>query len=147
MIFISGLYLGVEFKYIDNMKICNFPNFPYLIYSNSYYIRLKKVNNYTQKLNKDVIFLVRGAENYLFKIMNNERLTYFDLPNYGNYGYNGVEKILNKVKHQQGYFVLDSTLYGPNPPTQQYIVELSTYIRNNSQKIKTIDNFEIYLKE
>ncbi len=147
MVSISSIWMFIQVKYIDNFTISSLHNFPFLVASNDYFKFIKEVDDYTKTLDKKVIYLVRGTEDYLFKIMNDKDITYFDLPNYGNYGYNGVEKILNKLKKEKGYFILDSKLYKENPPTQQYVVELSTYIRDHGKMVKKIGSFEIFLKE
>ena len=91
---------------------------------------------------------MRGSENYYFKIMNNERINYFDLPNYGNYGYNGIKMMKRKIDNEhEVYFVLDRVLVKNNDNNQQYIKELGQYVMNNSKKIKTIGVYEIYYKE
>ena len=90
------------------------------------------------------IFL-RGSENYFFKIKSNSDITYFDLPNYGNYGYDGISKIISRLKDiEHGYVVVDSDAYTSKDSAQQYVKEAVSYIMKRGKKVKTIGVYEVY---
>lgn len=142
---LSFIWFGVEKLSISNMRFISYPNFPYTMVSESYDYRFQKLENYIQKLDDPVIFLLRGSENYFYKIKNNLDITYFDLPNYGNYGYDGIEEIIDSIKKERGsYFVVDRSAYLSKSTTQQYIKEVFSYIAKNSTLVKKIDYYEIY---
>ena len=89
-----------------------------------------------------------GSENYFYKINNNKKIGYYDLCNYGNYGYNGVNKITKKLENEHDVLIiLDKNLYKKKRSNQQYIIELSDTTIKTSTKVKTINNYEIYYKE
>ena len=139
------IWFGVEKFSISNMRFISYPNFPYTMVSESYDYRFQKLENYIQKLDDPVIFLLRSSENYFYKIKNNLDITYFDLPNYGNYGYDGIEEIIDRIKKERGsYFVVDRSAYLSKSTTQQYIKEVFSYIAKNSTLVKKIDYYEIY---
>ena len=139
------IWFGVEKFSISNMRFISYPNFPYTMVSESYDYRFQKLENYIQKLDDPVIFLLRSSENYFYKIKNNLDITYFDLPNYGNYGYDGIEEIIDRIKKELGsYFVVDRSAYLSKSTTQQYIKEVFSYIAKNSTLVKKIDYYEIY---
>ena len=90
---------------------------------------------------------MRGSENYYYKIINDERIDYFDLPNYGNYGYNGIDKMKNKIdKISNSYFIIDSELINNSDSSQQYIKELGKYLIEKSKYVKKIGLYNIYYK-
>jgi len=92
-----------------------------------------------------VVYFLRGSENYFFKIKHNLDITYFDLPNYGNYGYNGVDKLIRRIKKvKNSYFVIDISAYDSTSPTQQYIREAVDYIMEQGVKIKEIGYYQVY---
>ena len=108
----------------------------------------KKLIKYTDSLDKEVIYFMRGSENYFYKVINDEKLNYFDLPNYGNYGYNGINKMKKKInKKHDVYFIIDSELINNTDSNQQYIRELGEYVIKSSSKKKNIGVYEIYYKE
>ena len=146
-IFISLIYYyGVYKTY--NIKFKNYHNFEFTFTNNYIDKNINTINNYLNKSNKRVIYLMRGSENYFYKINNDKRLDYYDLCNYGNYGYNGVEKIVSELENEHDVLiVLDNTLYGKNKGNQQYVEELALTTIKTSTKIKTINSYEIYYKE
>jgi len=67
-----------------------------------------------------------------FDIETNNKITYFDIPLHGNFGYNGISKMKNKIDkcHDSYFFISDSN-------NVQFAEELNNYIRN---KYEYIDN-------
>lgn len=144
---ISLIYFyGVYKTY--NLKIKSYNNFELSIVNNYIDKNIKEINSYVNKSNKKVIYLMMGSENYFYKINTNKKLGYYDLCNYGNYGYNGVNKITKKLENEHDVLIiLDKNLYKKNRSNQQYIIELSDTTIKTSTKVKTINNYEIYYKE
>ena len=105
----------------------------------------QKKERYLDTLPGEVVYFLRGSENYFFKIKHNLDITYFDLPNYGNYGYNGVDKLIRRIKNvKNSYFVIDISAYDSTSPTQQYIGEAVEYIMERGVKIKEIGYYQVY---
>ena len=77
-----------------------------------------------------------------FDIESNKKITYFDIPLYGNFGYDGLNKMKKKIDsmHNTYFFVLDST-------NRQYVNKLNDYVKKNYKYIETVEDMEIYYKE
>ena len=138
----------LEIKCMDNLKIVNYKNLELSIFSSKYIDNVEKLDNYLEDEKREVIYFLRGSENYFYKIKSNSSITYFDLPNYGNYGYNGTEKIINRLKELDDVLiVIDKECYFDDNSSQQYLKEAVTYIIKNYKLEKRIGNYEVYLKE
>ena len=138
----------LEIKCMDNLKIVNYKNLELSIFSSKYIDNVEKLDNYLEDEKREVIYFLRGSENYFYKIKSNSSITYFDLPNYGNYGYNGTEKIINRLKELDDVLiVIDKECYFDDNSSQQYLKEAVTYIIKNCKLEKRIGNYEVYLKE
>lgn len=134
-------------NYFGGINFYNIHNFELLIWTDNYINNAEKLINYFDKRD-NVIYFMRGSENYFFKIIDDRKLDYFDLPNKGNYGYNGINKMKKKIDNvHDKYFVLDKELLKDKNPTQQYIKELGNYVIDNSTKVKEIGIYVIYYKE
>ena len=142
---ISLIWLVIEGFYLKEAEIVHYPNFEFSIVSKSYHTSIEKLEEYLDTLSREVVYFLRGSENYFFKIKHDLDITYFDLPNYGNYGYNGVEKLICRIKKKrQSYFVIDISAYDSKNPTQQYIKEAVDYIMNHGVKIKEVGWYQVY---
>lgn len=145
---IGFIWSFVETKCMGNLKIFNYQNLELSIFSSKYIDNVERLDNYLDNEKREVIYFLRGSENYFYKIKSNSSITYFDLPNYGNYGYNGTEKIINMLKDLDDVLiVIDKECYLEESFSQQYLKEAVTYIIDNCKFKKRVGNYEIYLKE
>ena len=144
-LFLSSFY--IEYLYFNkNIKTYNYRYFSLTVSYPKYNNKILKVSNYLKKYNNK-IYLIRGSEAYFLRIINDEKITYYDLLNRGNFGYNGEEKIVEKINNLDSgtIFVTDSSLC-KNKSINQFIC--STYkVLDKCKLIKTIYNFNIYIKE
>lgn len=151
LVFILALgfiWIFVQAKYMNDFKVINYKNFELSVFSNDYIKRVDELDKYLVEQNKDVVYFLRGSENYFYKIKNNLDITYFDLPNYGNYGYSGTNKIIKRIgKLKDVLIVIDKECYMSDNKFQQYEKEAVTNIINNGKLMKKIGNYEIYLKQ
>lgn len=95
-----GVYIGIGLSLIISRGNIMFPtgihNFEYR-YVNTPFIKfINKVNDYMKEHNQ-YEYIVIGEEGYFFKIMNEEDITYLDLFNRGNHGFNGSDKLKQRV--------------------------------------------------
>ena len=143
---LNGLCL---FLFLKKPVLVNLNHFPIYIVSSNYKKNILELNNYLKKENKEIVYLLRGSENYMFKIMNNKKITYYDLPNYGNYGYNGEKNIEEEIKNMKNVlFVVDSSLCTKKQDKyQQYICSFKEIAIKNSTLIKEIGNYQVYERE
>lgn len=148
-ILVLGLvWTFVQMQYMNNFKIVNYKNLELTIFSDKYIKNVEKLDGYLAKQDKDVVYFLRGSENYFYKIKDNLDITYFDLPNYGNYGYSGNDKIIKRLsKLKNVLIVIDKECYLSDEDFQQYEKDAVTYIIDNSKLVKKIGNYEVYLKE
>lgn len=151
IIFILGLgfiWMFIETKCMGDFKVVNYKNLELSIFSSKYIDNVEKLDNYLEDEKYEVIYFLRGSENYFYKIKNNSLITYFDLPNYGNYGYNGTEKIINRLKELDNVLiVIDCSLYDDDNEAQQFIIEGMNFVTKTGKLVKKIGNYEVYLKE
>ena len=141
---VLNAFLGTltTFLFLGDTKINNYKHLKGIIERENYLQTIDQINEYLD--NKKVIYLARGSENYYFKIINEKKLDYYDLTNYGNYGYNGEQKLLNKLKKEKDtYYLLDETVKIDN----QYIQEIYEYITTHSELKKKFKNYHIYYKK
>lgn len=77
-----------------------------------------------------------------FDIESNKKITFFDIPLYGNFGYDGLNKMKRKIDnmHNTYFFVRYDT-------NRQFANELVKHIKDNSVYKENVENFEIYYKE
>ena len=142
---LSVIWFVIQNIYFDDLKIIHYPNFQFSLISERYNKVVQKLDQYLETLDDDVIYFLRGSENYFYKIKSNLDITYFDLPNYGNYGYNGTAKIISRLKKiEHGYVVIDTDAYESKDSAQQYVKEAVEYIMKRGEKVKTIGVYEVY---
>ena len=86
-----------------------------------------------------------GPSAYYFKLINNIKINNIDLINTGNYGYNGSNKLLNRVKHlsKDYVFFVEKDEIDSRKQTDQ---NLYNYIIKNYKKIDEISDYDIYRK-
>ncbi len=144
--FICILWSFVSYCYMKNPVIYSMNHFHYILVFKDYKKYSKELM--TKVSSKKVIYLMKGSENYYYKILHNQRIDYLDLPNYGNYGYHGVDKMIEKIQSLHDYyFVLDRVLMKDNSPFQQYIKELGNMVIQNSVLVDSVGVYDIYYKE
>ena len=148
LIIITILYGIQEINFFKPISITNFNHFSWSINDKYTLKKNKKLIKYTKTLDKKIIYMMRGSENYFYKIIDDQKLNYYDLTNKGNYGYNGEKMILKRLKKEHDvYFIIDTTVTFNKDNYQQYIKEFGLYIASNSKLVKTIDNYQIYYKK
>jgi hypothetical protein len=95
IISICIIWSFVTYKFFNPPVITNYNNFSLVINNKRYTDNSKKLSLYMK--DKNTIYFMRGSENYFYKIINNKKLDYFDLPNHGNYGYKGINMMKEKI--------------------------------------------------
>lgn len=136
------------FMFLSNPVFAQFNNFTFYIVSKKYKSDILKLNEYLNAQDKDIIYLLRGSENYMFKIMNNKEITYYDLPNHGNYGYNGENVINSEIdKMHDVIFVVDKSLCSNDDSLQQYICSFKDSAVDKSELINIIGTYEVYYRK
>lgn len=149
-LFIYGLLIGivgltVGFRFKDELSFPNDINhFEYRAVNKKYLDYTEKINdkyNYYKELGYDVIFL--SADGYYFRLINDDEISYIDLINSGNWGYNGSDKLLEYVKKSKNSVIfLDNNEIGTNKQTDQDVLE---YVIKNGKVIDDVLSYDIYI--
>lgn len=147
----SIIFLGLlTLNFNKGFPLKNYPNdinhFKYRFINEESYYFTKDISEFLEEnASKKIIFLSSNA--YYFKIINDLPCTYLDLINRGNWGYNGSEKLLKKVKEaasNKAIFILDpDETIGFKQTDKQAL----NYVIKNGKKIKSIKLYDIYTFE
>ncbi len=135
---------------INIFGMCNqtmvYPNqlshFEYRYLDKSVVTVIEKVNTYLVKnKEKKIVFLNGNA--YYFKLINEIPVDYFDLINYGNWGYNGSQKLLEKIKKMNGViFIIAKWDLREETQVDKRAVR---YVIKHGKHLKKIDLFDVYM--
>lgn len=137
----------IEYKFLNSFNFYNYKHFTFYLKTPKYNENIKSINKFTKKYD-NVYYLLRGTESFFFKISNDRDITYYDLLNYGNFGYRGEEKIVSRINNipKNSIIVTDSSLCSKSSNNNQFICE-SLLVLKSSKLIKNISNYRIYIKE
>ena len=145
-----GCMLGITFiNFSSSVKFpITYPNnvkhFEYRYISNKHLEETKVVSEkLTSYKDMEVIYLFE--QSYYYKILNDLPITYFDLINTGNWGYDGSSKLLDALKDKDNcIFVINKISF---EGTRQSDKTALNYVLLNGKKIDEIYDFEFYIIE
>ena len=125
------------------------------VYMNAEFSSIKHFDGYLvkkdyQKGMKELLDDYRSGDNHymfsfsnmFFDIASDHEITYFDIPLYGNFGYDGVDTMKEKVDAMH-----DVYFYVQSHPNIQYCDEVYDYIVESSVFQRKVWNYEVYYKE
>lgn len=140
--------LGGNF-YINKMYdlhfMKKFNHFNYTLMAKKDYLEDIKVSKILRKYD-DAIFL--SYSSMRFDICYDKNINYFDVLFYGNYGYNGSNKMIKKIeKMHDKIFVVDRGSYLRNTKYDQFDKKIVDFIIKNSKKVESVDNLDVYYME
>ncbi len=145
-IVVIGIWTYISMSFLD-YKFVNYSYYPMRYMSNVMEIDYKYLDSVVNKYKKMNLFLL-GTENYFYKMNNDMKLTYYDLPNYGNYGYNGFDMMKKRIDNEHDtYFVVSLASYNDKAPNQQYYKELVKYIFENGNFVEKNKDYSVYYFE
>ena len=110
---------------------------PMYIYNGNGYIN----SIYTDYNSRDNNYMF-SYDNMFFDIMSNHQIPYFDIPNDGNYGYDGINKMKKRIDDMH-----DVYFYINKREDTQFSMEIYDYIVEVSDKKYSIEDFLVYYKE
>lgn len=146
IIVLSGLWTFIVLNFKD-CSFYNFHNYPLRYIGASNRNEILKINKYASKTNKNVVMFSLGSENYFYKIVNDLDITYFDLPNYGNYGYDSYKMMSKKIDELNDTLILINKNNLDEHDGQQYYKELAKYVIDNYEYVESLNDYDIYYKE
>lgn len=150
VLFVFGVIIGVScvtlIKRFDGTV--SYPNkikhFEYRLLDNDSIKFTEEVNAFIAK-HKDKNFVFLCSNGYYFRIVNDMDISYLDLINTGNWGYNGSEKLFDSVMSvDNAIYIVDESELSEIKQTDKRILK---YILKNGKKIDSIRIYDIYVME
>lgn len=120
-------------------------NFGFNIHIKSSYINDNKYVEYINSFEKPIVI---GYFAMKYDLISERELSYFDVPMYGNFGYNGTQRMIDMIEdmHDQ-IFVVSIADYEQNYEYSQFVKEMAGYVINNCEKIDEKYEFIVYYKK
>lgn len=152
---LNSIIFSLSLNVLWTVILVNLGDFEFKNYNN-YAMRLMNskmnkeyflVDKYLKNKKKTFVLLGLGTENYFYKITNDMNITYFDLPNYGNYGYNGFKLMTKKFEMLEDTIILVNTNAVGEKTGQQYYKELALYVRDNFEYLENVGEYEVYYRK
>ena len=141
MVFIWFIQLTKVDKFTLNKGINKFQ------YTNNYiyhYDMIKKNHKFISKY-KNPIVLSSSHYNIMYKISNNKKIDYFDILHYSNFGYNGDQKMINRIKKMHNkYIIIDMIFYESDRSDSQYDKNIVKYIIDNYDEVCENESLHVY---
>ena len=134
-------YMVCEPKYDNNL-------FKYRYLQNEYMSDIEALKDYFNDDYDNVYFILMNS--YLYKLALDIPINEFDLPLKGNLGYNGEEKLINKIKKiKDGSIIVVNNAYfelTEDGSKNQSSKKIYDYITKNYGSIGQFHKFKIYVK-
>ena len=108
------------------------------------------INEVVEEVSSHEKSVVIDGTGMFFNIIMDRPIDYFGVPLHGNYGYNGSQKMIQRIeKMHDTYFYLDYRYYdaiisGKNPDDTQFDVDIVGYVIDNSHEVGKVGLFTIY---
>jgi hypothetical protein len=120
----------------------NIRHFEYRFIDYDSLIFTNKVNEFiNENRDKEIVFL--NSNGYYFRIINDMKISYIDLINIGNFGYDGSNKLLREIKKKKyAIFLVDRSELALVKQTDKQVLN---YVLDNGKRIGKIDFYEIYI--
>jgi hypothetical protein len=154
IILIVGLFLELTIfniaMLLRDYSVSYYDKQPHLFGKADYVINV----NYNQKINntylkyKDKNPIILAYSKMYVDIVNDRKIDYYNVFMYGNYGYNGNNKEINKIKkmHNQ-YFLIAKHEYLKKEKYDQFNKKIAKYVIDNSKLIEENKYMWLYYKE
>lgn len=142
IIMILFFKVGCSFK-IEFTR--GFPRFEYNLHSSSKYRELSNKNSYLKKFSNPLLL---SSYSMQYHIMSNEAISDYDVFLYGNYGYNGSLKLIERFnKIHNRYIVIDMKDYYNKSSHCQFNKKVASYIISHSEFVESKYNYNVYYKK
>ena len=103
-----------------------------------------KAKSFDKYCSKSKCIIIDGSGMY-YKTVKNIKLNYFDVPLYGNFGYDGTNNMIKKVDElNNNYFIIGSICTTDNNIYNQCNKEVADYIIKNKKYVGKDDELLIY---
>ena len=138
-------YLSYLLKPVFSTKI---PKFQYTLNSSYDYQRALDNFKFFDKFERKLI-LSYGSTQYMvqYDISRDHPITYFDVLMYGNYGYRGSYKMIERVKEMKDVYILvDMASYHDFSLYNQFDKVVVDYVIKHYKKVDSWRDFNVYYK-
>lgn len=150
-LFITFLVCNIYIR-LNYYKKAVYSNFNHYNYTLTYKDGIKYTNRVLNKVKSYDNYVIISYKGMYFDIISDYDISYFDIPLYGNYGYNGTSKMMDRVKNMHDYyFLIDMNKYkkikNKEIINEQLDVDLINYIINNSDRVDAVEDLVVYYKK
>lgn len=136
--------IGLDLVFTKKLK-----HFEYFIHDKKEYELTLGMDNFIDKY-KDNKMVILGYFAIKYKIYNDLDITSFDILNQGNYGYNGSNKMIDKIKKMHNcYFIVSLKDLNNDFKMFQFDKKIANYVIDNYKKIDESKkyNLAVYYKD
>lgn len=103
------------------------------------------VENFLNKYDDAVIL---SYHKMFYDISNNNKLDYYDVLMYGNFGYDGLNSMIEDIKSMNDkYILIDMTSYEKDGEYDQFAKEIAEYVMETCEKVDSKYGFDVYYKK
>lgn len=139
---ISSFRVALSYNPVFTSK---FRHFEYYVHARDNYEKLLKINDFLNSYDDAVVL---SYFNMQYKIINNRKLDYFDVMLYGNFGYDGVNKMINRLKDmEKQIFIVCMDDYSSTYEYSQFAKKVVDYVLLNGIKIDSKYGYNVYYVE
>lgn len=139
-VFLIGLVSFLFFfSGVVNFQNLTLRNYPHLFFFFESYPEQEKLIEYYEKKYPNSIMI--DAWSMKYDIATNKKITYFDVPLTGNYGYLGTQNMIQRLKKDTYFFI---SKYYESSFVDQFDRELCQYVIDNSELVDSVGEFNIY---
>lgn len=105
----------------------------------------KKVDKYFKKFDDPLII---SYHKMFYDISNGNDIDYYDVIMYGNFGYNGINNMIDDIKNMKDrYIIVDMNSYLKDGEDEQFAKEIAEYVMENCEMIDSKYGFDVYYKK
>lgn len=143
IVFTVGVF-GVQSNRYSTYSISNMSHYKYILMNKNFQKSIDLLNTEFSKYDNYYLFDGLGM---FYDIVYDRRITYYDVPLYGNFGYDGSNKIIEMINNEKNcYFIVSDDDYHLSNISQLDLKTIN-YIKNNLKKVDSIYSFSVYYKE
>ena len=144
-ILLIGIYISYSKFKLDFIYPNNINHFEYKFIHKKHQKYANDILDYL----KDKNFIMYDDEAYFYRIALNQKITYLDIVNRGNHGYNGSDKIIELIEENKDRIFLIKKDSGDRISKRKTQLDKKgyDYIKNNFKKIDSIGYYDVYIFE
>lgn len=143
--FFYSLLLFINYYILlSPMMSSDIPKFQYTLCSRDNYLKSVEFFQFFDQYENKLI-LSYGA--FQYRASRGEDISYFDFLLYGNFGYDGSEKMIQKMQKMHGvYIIVNMSSYEDNSKYSQFDKTIVKYVIDHYEKVDTWKDFVVYYK-